>query len=75
MISQMRWEDFWEPSTAKHKRIKWTVIILTLFLSAFIFAINLDDIRTYEYACENPIIVEAEKKVVQTQGFIFEACY
>ena len=75
MISQMRWEDFWEPSTAKHKRIKWTVIILTLFLSAFIFAINLNDIRAYEYACENPIIVEAEKKVVQTQGFLFEPCY
>ena len=59
------WTDFWEPVTTKQKCIKWTVILLILSLGISIFLFKLDDIQAYEYACENPIIVEAERNVVE----------
>ena len=61
------WRDFWEPDTTKHKCIKWGTILLVLLLGVSIFLINLDDMQAYEYACKNPIIVEAKQTVKVSQ--------
>ena len=76
-IRRIPWADFWEPVTIKQKCIKWTIILLVLSLGISIFLLKLDDIQTYEYACEHPILVEAERKVVEehyglTGGSYFE---
>ena len=64
LIRMIPSEDFWEPHTTKQRFIKWGIIVFLLLLSIFIFLINLDGLMAYEYACEHPIIVEAERKVV-----------
>jgi len=64
LIRMIPWEDFWEPTTTKQRWIKWGIITLILLLGISIFLLNLDDIKTYEYACEHPIIVEAERELV-----------
>lgn len=66
------WGDFWEPNTTKQKCIKWGTIILILLLGISIFFLNLDDIQTYEYARKNPIIVEAERKVVYAGSYYYD---
>ena len=70
MIRNIPWEDFWEPEANAQKCIKWTVIFLVLSLGFSIFLFKLDDIQTYEYACENPIIVEAERNVVENHYWL-----
>lgn len=75
-IRMIPWGDFWEPDTTKHKCIKWGTILLVLVLGVSIFLINLDDMQAYEYACKNPIIVEAKRTVKVTQSwFSGESCY
>ena len=64
LIRMIPWEIFWEPTTIKQRWIKWGIIALILLLGMSIFLLNLDDIKTYEYACEHPIIVEAERELV-----------
>lgn len=60
------WGDFWEPVTTKQKSVKWGIIYFLLLLGLSIFLINLDDLHAFAYACEHPIIVEAERKLVYT---------
>ena len=70
------WGDFWEPDTTKQKFVKWGTILLVLLLGVSIFLINLGDMVTYEYACKNPIIVEAKQTVKVTQSwFSGTTCY
>ena len=77
LIRAIPWADFWEPVTTRQKCIKWTVILLVLSLGISIFLFKLDDIQAHEYACEHPVIVEGEQKVVEehyglTGGSYFE---
>jgi hypothetical protein len=75
-IRMIPWRDFWEPDTTKHKCIKWGTILLVLLLGVSIFLTNLDDMQAYEYACKNPIIVEAKQTVKVTQSwFSGTTCY
>ena len=61
------WGDFWEPDTTKQKCIKWGIILMVLLLGVSIFLTNLDDMQAYEYACKNPVIVEAKRTVKVSQ--------
>jgi len=71
-IRMIPWDDFWEPKTAKQRWVKWGIIALVLFLGISIFFLNLDDIQAYEYARKNPIMVEAERKVVYAGSYYYD---
>lgn len=64
LIRMIPWENFWEPNTNKQRYIKWGIIALVLLLGISIFLMNLDEMQDYEYACNNPVLVEAQRKVV-----------
>ena len=72
LIRMIPWADFWEPYTTKHRCIKWGITVLVLMLGISIFALHLDELQTYEYACANPVIVEAERKVVYAGGYYYD---
>lgn len=55
--------SFYEAADRKHTVIRWTVIVLLIVLGASILALNLDDLRAYEQAVREPILVEAEISV------------
>ena len=74
-IRLIPWGDFWEPYTTKQRCVKWGIITLVLLLGISIFLINLDDLQTYEYACGNPIVVEAERNVVVNQSWFTGGTY
>lgn len=59
----MDWQDFWEPHTFAYRLLKWGSVTLMILSGICLFLLNLDGIRAYEYACNNPVIVEAEKEV------------
>ena len=62
------WKHFWEPETPRQALIKWGVSLLTLALGICIFLHNLDGLQAYEYALQNPLILEAEKEIVPTMS-------
>ena len=68
-LRMIPWDYFWEPVTKRQKCIKWTIILLLLSLGISIFLFKLDDIRACEYACNNPVIVEAERKIIRSSSF------
>lgn len=49
----------YEANDRKHTLIRWTVIVLLIAMGVGILALNLDDLRAYERAVEEPILVEA----------------
>lgn len=55
--------SFYEASDRKHTLIRWMVIVLLIVMGAGILAWNLDDLRAYEWAAREPILVEAEISV------------
>ena len=55
---------FYEASDRKHTVIRWMVIVLLIVMGAGILALNLDDLRAYEKAVEEPILVDGEISVV-----------
>ena len=67
-LRMIPWVNFWEPKTKGQICIKWSVILLVLILSFSVFCFNLDKIQAYEYALQNPVILEAEKEVVSTMS-------
>ena len=65
-IRAISWKDFWEPTSAKQKCIKWGCIALLIILGMSIFLLRLNKLLAYEYASGHPVIVEAERKLVYT---------
>ena len=65
-IRAISWKNFWEPSTSKQKCFKWGCIALVMLLGFGIFLLRLENLQAYEYACRQPVIVEAERKLVYT---------
>lgn len=55
---------FFESADRKHTVIRWTVVVLLIAMGAGILALNLDDLRTFELAAREPILVEAQISVV-----------
>lgn len=68
LIHMISWEDFWEPTTIKQKCIKWGTIAMAILLGISIFLLQLENLQAYEYACENPVIVEGKRNIVTTDG-------
>ena len=75
LLSRIPWHDFWEPKTGKHKLIKYGIIALVLVLGIGVFLIQLDELQTYEYACANPIILEADRTVVDSEYWFTGGTY
>lgn len=54
----------YEATDRKHTVIRWTVIVLLIAMGFGVLALNLDDLRAYEKAVEEPLLVEGEISVV-----------
>ena len=56
---------FYEASDRKHTVIRWVVIVLLIAMGVGILASNLDELRAYEQAAREPILVEADITIVE----------
>ena len=56
---------FYEATDRKHTVIRWTVIVLLIVMGVGILGLNLDDLRAYERAAREPILVDADITIVE----------
>ena len=67
--------SYLDADTNSKRIVKWTAIVMLILLGFGLFAWNLEDIRTHEYACANPVYVQATIHVREATPFFSLSTY